>query len=381
MVRSGLTRRQALRFGGAAVGALVLGPWRGRVEGAASQTSVAGGLLRQSVSGRTMNAHVHLFSGEWWEQPVRQASPDRSDSAGRTFEQLKAREMAGLKERGLKLSARDLEANAARLARRTQAVTLEEAALYYLTEMDEAGLDTALLLTVDFSAFPDRDGRRYRLPFEQVLEQTAALRDRFPGRFEVFAGIDSRRGRAGVKLIDFAVKTCGCLGLGELTSSLWLTRPDDRSLCYPYFERCVELGLPVTNDATQNRGFSVPSMFEQIARDFPTLQLCLGGAGHGVDPVPGPDGRPVPARDVMLQLAERYENIWLDLDDWQRRDTDGVRTYVRYLRRALDGPARGRVMYGSDYPIYTWMFSERDWIDTIFTQAALDGVAFTSKEL
>jgi hypothetical protein len=57
-----------------------------------------------------------------------------------------------------------------------------------------------------------------------------------------------------------------------------------------------------------------------------------------MNPMEGPDG-PVPVHDRMLELAEKYENIRLDLDDWQRRDTEGMGICTDFMRRASAGPA------------------------------------------
>jgi len=196
-----------------------------------------------------------------------------------------------------------------------------------------------------------------------------------------FAGVDPRRGKEGVALLEKAVREYGCIGVGEMICTLWRTYPTDKKLMYPLLEKAAELGVPWMNDATMNYGFSQPELFEQMAGDFPDLKICLGGTGAGVDPVSNPDGKSMPAHDRMLELAEEYENIWLDLDDWQSRDEAGIRTYLSFLNRALNGPAREKVMYGSDYPINAWMYSEKDWIETFFQWAEREEITFSKEQL
>lgn len=321
------------------------------------------GVLKKYVPSRTVNVHAHLISPSWYPPEAAQPKEWESTDAERAYfrhyvamrqELGAARHQEMTEEQHLEYKERE--------AARGSAKTLSDQASYYLTEMDEAGIDLMVNLTMDHSEFPGFRGRMYSVPFEQVLEDCAELKELYPGRFEMFCGIDPRRGRAGVPLFERAVSEYGALGLGEMISTQWRTMPNDRELCYPYYEKAAELGVPLMQDATMDLGFSDPSLFEEIARDFPELQICLGGAGAGVPTVALPDGSLIPAHDRMLQLAEHFENLWLDLDDWQMRDFGGIDTYVDFLRRALDGPARNRVMFGSDYPVFNFMYTEEDWV-------------------
>jgi predicted TIM-barrel fold metal-dependent hydrolase len=89
----------------------------------------------------------------------------------------------------------------------------------------------------------------------------------------------------------------------------------------------------------------------------------------------------MPAWQRMLELAEQYPNLYLDLDDWQVVDKKGIERYLRHLRHALDGPARERIMFGSDFPIFSWLYTEAGWIEFIFDHMASGDVKFTDEEL
>jgi predicted TIM-barrel fold metal-dependent hydrolase len=133
-------------------------------------------------------------------------------------------------------------------------------------------------------------------------------------------------------------------------------------------------------DCTMDRGFTEPHMYERVAKDFPKLKICLGGAGLRVAPVER-DGAMVPAWQRMLELAEQYDNLWLDLDDWQVVEVKGIERMLGHLRRALDGPARERIMFASDYPVFAWMYSEAEWIRFILDGMAASEIDFTDDEL
>ena len=343
--------------------------------------SPASGLLKSLVKGRTVNVHAHVLSPKWWPaNPTRPPGWEATPDERRYAQEARARRKEDQAALEAALSEQKKKEYAARAERLRKAGTLEEQAACYLLEMDEAGLDLMVNHTMDHSEFPGFAGRMYALPFEQVLEECAGLKERFPDRFEMFAGVDPRRGRAGVKLFERAVVEFGALGLGEMVSTQWRTMPNDKKLCYPFYEKAAELGVPLMQDATMDLGFSRPELFEQMARDFPTLKICLGGCGAGVAPVPGPQGL-MPAHDTMLMLAETHENVWLDLDDWQRRDLEGIRVFTDFVRRALSGPARRRIMFGSDYPVFANLYTERDWIETVLQEAQNEGPPFSEQDL
>jgi predicted TIM-barrel fold metal-dependent hydrolase len=215
---------------------------------------------------------------------------------------------------------------------------------------------------------------------EQALAAAVRVDEHFPGRFINFAGIDVRRGAAGVPLLEKAVKEYGFRGCGEIVTTLWLTPPDDREHCYPYYEAAQGMGIPVMIDCTMDRGFTEPDQYERVVKDFPKLRIGLGGAGIRVAPVER-DGKTMPAWQRMLELAEQYPNLYLDLDDWQVVDSKGIERYLRHLRHALDGPARERIMYGSDFPIFSWLYTETGWIGFILDHMASGDVKFTDEEI
>jgi predicted TIM-barrel fold metal-dependent hydrolase len=334
------------------------------------------GFLKQRISGRTVNIHAHLLANEWWGVP---GADEKARE--RMFVENEKQVLEIFKNRPLNLPPKKMEEYTQRIKYRSKCRTLDDDAVYYLSEMDEAGLDLMVNLTMDNLPIPGAGGSSYNASFERVLEENAALRAKYPGRFLTFAGVDPRRGKEAVELLERAVKKYGCVGVGEMICTLWSTMPTDKKLVYPLMEKALELGVPWMNDATMPYGFSQPELFKQMAIDFPDLKICLGGAGAGVNPLSGPDGRATPAHHHMLQLAEEHENIWLDLDDWQAKDNEGIRTYLNFMKRALNGPAKHKVMFGSDYPIYTWMYSEKDWIETIFEWMDKDGIEFTDSQL
>jgi len=327
--------------------------------------------LKRLVSGTTVNAHCHLPDSSWLKEP-----PPRTP-----VEMITPQSVAAYaRSRGVELPPEKLEAAAERARRYSAVESLADHAELFIAEMDAAGIDVAVLQMIDQSFQPGDFGRQYRVPYEQVLEETAEVIAHYPGRFLMFAGVDPSRGRDGVKLFERAVSQYGCVGLGEWVTQQWEVFPNDRELCYPYFEKCLELGVPYSNNCEGRFEHCAPGAFEQIAEDFPDLRIALGGAGRP---------RPTEARKGIarwefpqqaLLLAAKYPNVYLDLDDWQRLDADGITYCLTYLRRALTSDARTRVMFGSDHPVSYVMYSERGWIDVLLGSEDY-GVSFTTDEL
>ena len=353
------------------------------------------GVLKQAgIEGRTVNVHAHLMARDWLRPasappeppPAEGAPPPRRtrlnpESQATGFARATYDANDATRENLDSLLTDDERARMRELdVRRRGANTLLAHAEVYVDEMDEAGIDTMVPNLMDHADFPESQSvMRYVVPWEQVLEDSAAVRERFPGRFEITAGVNPRR-KDAPKVLERAVRDYGALALGEMTATMFRTMPTEKELCYPLYEKACELGVPMMHDATMPLGYSDPHIFERLATDFPTLQICLGGCGAGVNDVATDDGE-IPAPERMLQLACEYENIWLDLDDWQRRDEAGKTYYVDFVHRAMASDARGKAMFGSDYPVYNWMYTEGGWVRAILEHAVEIGRPFTPDEL
>jgi predicted TIM-barrel fold metal-dependent hydrolase len=376
-----LTRRHALRVAGTALGAMLLDGTRTSAE-EPQKPAAGGGLLKKRFKTRTFNVHTHPLpaAGKPEDQrpdPLSAITAQEKEEAERYF------------SNGLLTfdSADQLDHYCRKYINHKKAGrgfgSFEANVAHFVKEMDEAGIDTSILLLLDFmrpfTGIADGDPSGERAV--KVMAQCAELCQKHPGRLIPYAGIDVRRGKEGTKLLEQAVKEFGFQGCGEIVTTLWRTRPNDKELCYPFYEKCVELGIPVTIDCTMAYGYSDPPLFEEVARDFPRLRLCLGGAGVRVKPLERKGAPSLPAHDAMLKLAEQYENVWLDLDDWQVVDKAGIRVYLDYLRRALNGPARNKIMFGSDYPVFAWMYTEKEWIEIVLDDADRGEFHFTEEEL
>lgn len=235
--------------------------------------------------------------------------------------------------------------------------------------MNAAGIDIAILHAMDY----DYTGQKLRVPHAEQVARLAAIRDAHPGRFILFAGIDPRRGRAGVDLLERLVKEHGVAGVGEFAPHFFGFPPNDRERCYPLYEKCVELNIPLATNtsivASSVSRYCDPIHFEDVGIDFPDLYVSFTSAGlpHW--------------RDTALALAANKHNFFLDVGDWQAAVwSDPVGEVLRFVRRALDACPH-RIMFGSDFPVYYAAYSERAWVEVFTVEARRHGISFTDEEL
>lgn len=327
-------------------------------------------LLKSLVSGPTWNVHVHISDEDWWVgDRTQRVAFDRGQALKR------------LGKYGFAESPEETNRYVDRLERLYASRSLEQRARFLIDELDEAGIDHAVHLVADQSFMPGGGGRQYRITMDQVLEEAAALRAKFPGRLVTFAGINPARGADGVALLERAVKQYGCVGMGEWVNHQWNIPADNKEICYPYLKKCIDLGIPMTSNSTSAHPTMAPEVFDRIATDFPALKINLGGAGYQ------------PPRDVqrgiahpdwpakILAVAAKHKNVYLEFDDWQGRDPDRLQAYFVNLRAAMDSEARTRVMFGSDSPVLADMYSEGDWIDVTLKGSDSPEIKFTREEI
>jgi len=137
-----------------------------------------------------------------------------------------------------------------------------------------------------------------------INDVVAAVAERHPDRFVPFAGADIMRGTEAVKSVERWVRERGFRGLS--LRPFMINLPADDRHYYPFYEKCVELGVPVSIHASANWTMSRPSdlghprHFDQVACDFPDLQLILSHGGY-------------PWVLEACLLAWKHPNVYLEL--------------------------------------------------------------------
>lgn len=229
-----------------------------------------------------------------------------------------------------------------------------------LAQMAEAEIGLAVLLVVDFAvAMPETADA-----VERAHREVATLiADR---RFAGFAGIDPRRGSAGVDHVRRALRDEGFSGV-KLYPPCGYSAGDPG--LFPLYEVCAERGAPVlvhTGPTSPCLSFrhTHPMDVDDAACRFPEVPFVLG---HGAS---------VWHEDAAL-LAEFRPNVYLDLSGfqpaWRRGDLPAVLGH--HVRRGL----HRKLVFGTDWPIYRLFGSQRDWVAAV--SQTLHGLGCTADQV
>jgi predicted TIM-barrel fold metal-dependent hydrolase len=209
--------------------------------------------------------------------------------------------------------------------------TVDDVAAYYR----ERNM-VAVLFTVDWES---RSGLA-PIPNEEIAEVAAAN----PDVIVPFASVDPARPDA-VERARRLIDEHDVKGF-KFHPNLQAFFPDDRSV-YPLYEVIAAAGLPalfhsghsgigtgVPGGGGLRLKFSNPMCLDDVAADFPTLQIVLAHPSF-------------PWQDEAISICLHKENVWIDLSGWSPKYFPPQ--LVQYANTQL----REKVLFGSDFPLIT----------------------------
>ncbi len=202
-----------------------------------------------------------------------------------------------------------------------------------LKMMDEAGIERAFLVAAKIGQLGLPGS--WHLPYETVAEAVKLHPDRFYG----LAGIDPTEGMKGVRALQRAVEELGFIGAHLYPH--WFELPPDHAKYYPFYAKCVELGVPIQLQVGQSliynperplRSVGRPIALDAVACDFPELKLV--GIHIGI-----------PWTDEMIAMAWKHPNVYIVADAYAPKHWPAQ--FVRYI----DSYGQDKVMFGTDFPV------------------------------
>jgi predicted TIM-barrel fold metal-dependent hydrolase len=202
-----------------------------------------------------------------------------------------------------------------------------------LAMMDDAGTERALLVAT-------KTGRlglpgSWHLPYEIVAE---AVR-RHPHRFSALAGLDPYEGMEGVRRLERAVRELGFVGAHMYPH--WFELAPDHAKWYPFYAKCVELGVPVQMQVGQSliytpeqplKSVGRPIALDAVACDFPELKLV--GIHIGI-----------PWTEEMIAMAWKHPNVYIGCDAHSPKYWPA--SFVQYVNTY----GQDKVIFGTDFPV------------------------------
>ena len=169
-------------------------------------------------------------------------------------------------------------------------------------------------------------------------EDIATTAERHPQRFIPFAGVDIMRSSDAVRELEYWVRERRFRGLSLRPFMIGL--PADDRHYYPFYEKCVELDIPVSIHASANwttcrpSDLGHPRHFDVVACDFPKLKLILSHAGY-------------PWVLEACLLAWKHPNVYLELAAHRPRYFTAPGAGWEPLLRFGQTTIQDKVLYGT----------------------------------
>jgi uncharacterized protein len=175
----------------------------------------------------------------------------------------------------------------------------------------------------------------WRIPNEYVAEHVA----RYPERLILFASIDP--GQPGhMEELERMHQDFRCKGV-KISPIYQGVHPHDKRY-YDIYRYCEKHGLPILTHmaTTYSSGVSLewarPALMDQIAIEFPNLNIILAHLGH-------------PWEGETIALIRKTPNLFSDISALYYRPWQ----FYNAMRLAVEYKATHKILFGSDYPATT----------------------------
>jgi hypothetical protein len=208
--------------------------------------------------------------------------------------------------------------------------------------MGEAGIGHAFLVAAK-SGRPGLPGC-YHMPPEIVARAV----EQYPEHFSGLIGIDPYTGMDGVRELERAVKELGFIGAHLYPH--WFELAPDHAKYYPFYAKCVELGVPIQMQVGQSmiyskefrcRSVGQPITLDPVACDFPELKLIGIHVG-------------IPWTREMIAMAWKHENVYIGSDAHSPKYWP--EEFVHYINTF----GQDKVIFGTDFPVLDFVRTRRE---------------------
>jgi predicted TIM-barrel fold metal-dependent hydrolase len=199
--------------------------------------------------------------------------------------------------------------------------------------MDAAGIERAFLIAAKVG--PAYHPACYHVPYAIVADAVRAYPDRFHG----LAGVDPTEGMDGVRQLEHAVRELGFIGAHYYPH--WFELAPDHARLYPFYAKCVELGVPIQMQVGQSliydkrlprRSVGRPITLDAVACDFPELKLIGIHVG-------------IPWAEEMIAMAWKHANVFIGSD--AHAPKYWPEAFVKYINTF----GQDKVIFGTDFPV------------------------------
>ena len=219
-----------------------------------------------------------------------------------------------------------------------------------LREMDEAGIDKAVITAIDGSCVLGEAPKS----IEEQNRELSEMSKRHPDRYIFFSSIDPRA-EGSLEFVERSVTEWNAKGF-KLHPNMSGLYPWHEA-AYPIYERLQALGLPVLVHTGQmfdplDPKFSQPKELDRVLADFPNLTVIAAHLG-------------IASWRELIEVALNRPNLVTDFSAFQHEAATNYGRFCVVLRRFLDGLGADRVLFGCDGPVWTLWYTRKWWVDLI----------------
>lgn len=200
----------------------------------------------------------------------------------------------------------------------------------FVEHMDAADVDTVLVPSAKMASYTTG-----QLLWDVSEEQVAELAGAAPGRVYGLVGINPREGLTGVRRLEHWVRNGPFVGAHLHPYGFGLAI--DHRRYYPFYTKCAELGVPLVVQVGHSAermpsALGRPILLDDVALDFPELPIVGAHTGW-------------PWAEELVALAWKHRNVYIGTSAHHPRYWDPA------LVRFANSRGRGKVLFGTDYPV------------------------------
>jgi uncharacterized protein len=209
-----------------------------------------------------------------------------------------------------------------------------------LEQMNESNIQKAVLLVLD----TEIKLKNVKLTIEEIHGIYFEIAENNSDRFLVFSGVDPRRGKAGLDLLNFNIKKRGVKGL-KLYPPFGYSL--DSILLKPYLEVCDDNNLTVLTHTgpslkSLENHLADPEDIEKIARQYPNVNFILAHAAFQLS-------------DELIEIISTHQNVFFDISGFQTFLNNQKIFLAKCFKKIFDNELTSRVLFGTDWPLYNLM--------------------------
>ncbi len=200
----------------------------------------------------------------------------------------------------------------------------------FMAHMDELGVEYLLVPSIVTWSYWENH------PVERTtVEEVTSLREMYPKRIFGLYGVDPRTRMAGVRELEMCVREHDFRGIHIHPHGFG--HPPSHKYYFPFYAKCQELGIAVVVSMGHTLDLMPiengrPVHLDEVALYFPDLPIVITHTGW-------------PWVEEAIAVAWKHPNVYIGTSAYKPR------YWKPEMVHFLNSFGRGKVMWGSDFPL------------------------------